>query len=110
MQSGNPVVFSDEALQLNSRAAAGCQGYVKRITSVIGKRKCWALDTSDCVLVKNIVNAPPAMGHPMIGDIQTAMLFLLNASINSKVITSFAEDVLLELCPSFGVQEGVVCS
>lgn len=51
-QSDIPVVYSDEALQLNSRAAAGCQGHVKRITSVIGNCKRWALDTSDCVLVK----------------------------------------------------------
>ena len=51
-QSDIPVFYSDEALQSNSRAAAGCQGYVKRITSVIGICQRWALDTSDCVLVK----------------------------------------------------------
>jgi hypothetical protein len=46
----------------------------------------------------------------MIGDTQTAMLVLLDTSIYSKVIGSVAKDALLELCPSFGVQEGVVCS
>lgn len=31
----------------------------------------------------------------MIGDIQTAMLFLLNTSVYSKIIGSLAEDALL---------------